>query len=101
MQQLAGSCFQIRFAHGSVGSAEVYCLRLNLFDAAAGTDRLIVDVNVRVKLAVFADPLFVKRVGKRRARALQRDRPAAVTRALTSKSQKNKRGKQYDGGCSG
>ena len=40
MQQLAGSGFQIRVAHGSVGSAEVYRLRLNLFDPFPGKGRI-------------------------------------------------------------
>src|ERR1700741_5457800 len=59
---------EILSLEGSVGSAERDGLVLDLLDAAAGTDRLIVQADAGLFL-IGVRPLGVDRVGKRRARA--------------------------------
>src|SRR5712691_8822947 len=100
VKDLARRCFQICIAHGRVRSAEVDSLRLNLFDAAARSDRLIVNAYVRMKLAVFTDPFLIKRIRKRGAGALKSDcAPAAAgtSATATGKTKESDRCNQREG----
>jgi len=52
--------------HGAVGGTEVDRTLGDLTDAAAGADGLIIDLDVGILLAVFAEPFGVDRVGEGR-----------------------------------
>ena len=57
---------ELLVSHGRVRCAEIDGLVLDSFDAAAGADRLIIDLNLR-QLRVFVEPLLVQRRRKRGA----------------------------------
>src|SRR5207244_141489 len=72
--QDAGRALQLLGVHRSIGRAEVDRALRDLANPAAGTDRLIVDLNVRVDLVVFGEPLGINRGRESRSRAVQLDR---------------------------
>src|SRR5258706_765499 len=63
-----------RVLHRRVRGTEVDRLLGDPLDAAAGTDRLVVDLDVRIFRAVVLEPLRVERGWERRPRALEGDR---------------------------
>jgi hypothetical protein len=73
VNNFAGRASQLSVSHRSIRGAEIHGLRLDLFDTATRADRLIINENVWMLLAEFAQPLLVKRIGKCGARALQLD----------------------------
>jgi len=48
--------------HGTIAGAEIHGLRQNLPNAAAAADGLVVELNIRMGLVVFAEPLLVHRI---------------------------------------
>src|SRR5439155_2894770 len=61
---------QLFVRQGPVRRAEIDGARQKLPDATAGANRLIVDLNIRVELMVFVEPLRVDRIGEGGARAV-------------------------------
>ena len=59
---------ELLVGHRSVGSTEVNCSRQHLSNTAA--DRLIVELNVRVRLVVFTEPLLINGVRESSTRAV-------------------------------
>src|SRR5205807_2021458 len=68
MEKLEGSAFELLIGHGAIAGAEVDRAGLNLFNAAAAANRLIVDLNVGMQIVVFAEPLGINWIGKSSAR---------------------------------
>jgi hypothetical protein len=60
----AGRSLQMRIGHRSVGGAEEHRLRGELLDPATGSDRLVVDADVRMRLLILVEPLRVDRIGE-------------------------------------
>src|SRR2546422_3117734 len=101
VKKLTGRGLQISIGHRRVRRAKVNRLRLNLLDPAARANRLIIDTYVWMKLAEFTHPLLIKRIGKRRAGALQADNSAgtrACLSAATGNGQHDERS-GYDPDC--
>src|SRR3982075_767885 len=65
---------ELLVVHGAVGGAEIHGAFCDLFDAAAGTDGLIVDLKIGVLLVVFVKPFGIHGVRKRCARAVDGER---------------------------
>ena len=68
--QDAGRGFHFGIVHGRVGRAEVYGFGGDVFNAAAGTDGLVVDGDACF-LLVFLEPLLIQRRRERRPRPVQ------------------------------
>src|SRR5260370_9593071 len=60
--------------HGAVGSGDIRGAFGHLLDAAAGADRLIVDLKIGVLLVVLVEPLGIHGVRKSRARSVDGER---------------------------
>src|SRR6266516_3390635 len=73
VKNLAGRGLQICIGHWCVGRPEVNRLSLNLFDAAARSDRLIINADVGIKFSILTQPFLVQRIWKRSAGALKMD----------------------------
>ncbi len=71
MQDLGLCCAQLVVRHRAVTGAKIHRSFGHLANPAAAADRLIVDLHVRMCLAVFAEPFLINRVGERSARAGQ------------------------------
>src|SRR5205823_10889911 len=54
-------------AHGAVTGAKIHRFGLKLLNAAAAANRLIIDLNVRVGLVIFAEPFGINRIREGRA----------------------------------
>src|SRR6185295_3271580 len=89
VKDLALRGFEIVILHRGVRSSKVNCALGYLLDAAAGTDRLIVELQVRVRLVVSAEPFLVDRIWKRSARALQPDFRACRARTCIQDERTN------------
>ena len=69
----AGGLLQLLVAERCVAGPEVDGPLGDLLDAAAGSDRLVVDLDVRVELVVLAEPLGIERKRERRPRAIDQE----------------------------
>ncbi len=65
------ACGQLLIRHGAIAGAEIHGLRQDLANAAAAADRLVVELNIRMGLVVFAEPLLVHRIRKSSACPVQ------------------------------
>ena len=63
---------QLLIVHRAVGGAKIHCARQHLADSAAAPDGLVIDLNLRMLLVVFAEPLGIDGIRKGRPRAVQR-----------------------------
>jgi hypothetical protein len=75
MQNRPRRRLQLFVGHGTIGRPEKHGLVADLADAAAGSDRLVVDLHLRVLLVVLVEPLRVDRVREGRAGAVDLLRP--------------------------
>src|SRR5713226_9749511 len=64
---------ELLVVHGAIGGAEIHGAFGDLLDAAAGADRLIVDLKIGVPLVVFVEPLGIHGVRKCCARTVNRE----------------------------
>src|SRR6266436_1727161 len=64
---------ELLVVHGTIGGAEIHGAFGDLFDAAARTDGLVVDLNIGILLVVFIEPLRIHGVRKRCARTVDRE----------------------------
>src|SRR5579863_7694684 len=62
---------QLLIRHRCVGSAKIDGSGLQLADASARTDRVVVDLNVRMEPVVFGKPLRVNRIWKGGASSIE------------------------------
>ena len=71
VQDLGLGLGQLLVGHGAIAGAEVHSLRQDLTNAAAAADRLVVELDIRMGLVVFAEPLLVHRIRKSSACPIQ------------------------------
>src|SRR5258708_37690581 len=64
---------ELLVVHGTIRGAKIHGSFGDLFDAAAPTDGLVVDLNIGILLVVFIEPLRVHGVRKRCARTVDRE----------------------------
>ena len=72
VQDLGFRLGQLLVGHRTIGGAKIHCTRQHLADSAAAADGLVIDLNLRMLLVVFAEPLRIDGIRKGRARAVQR-----------------------------
>ncbi len=79
VQDGSGRALGLLFGHRRIRGAEEHRAAAQLPDAAAGSDRLVIDPDLRVQPFVFGKPLRIERIGKRGAGAVDLP-PAAWSR---------------------
>src|SRR5262249_41742448 len=70
VKDLPGRIKHLLWSHWTVTRAEENGLRRHLPNPGAGSDAVVVDLNVRMELVVLRKPLLVDRLGEGRARTL-------------------------------
>ena len=71
VQDLGLGLRELLVGHGTVAGAEIHGLRQHLTNAATASDGLVVELNIRMGLVVFAEPLLVHRIGESCASPVQ------------------------------
>ena len=79
VQNLNFDCDELLVRHRAIGRAKVNCASLQLANPAARTDRLIVDLNIRMRGVVNVKPFRVNRVGERGAGRIQQHGSVCAT----------------------
>ena len=84
---MSGRGLELLVVHRLIGRAEEDGPARQLADAGAGSERLIVDADVRVQLVVLGEPLRVDRIRERRAGAVDLGAAAGRCRRRCARSQ--------------
>ena len=72
MQDFEFGLRQLLVAHGAIGSAEINGAGLQLADAAAGADGLIIDLNIGMCGVVNVEPFGIDGIGERGAGGVEK-----------------------------
>ncbi len=72
MEDLELGLRELFVAHGAVGGAEINRAGLQLADAAAGADGLIIDLNIGMRGVVDVEPFGIDGVGERSAGGVEK-----------------------------
>src|SRR5215472_11990459 len=75
--------------HGTISGSKIDSAFRNLLNTAAGTNRLIIDLQIRILLVVLIKPFGIHRIGESRPRTVDRQRIRPKDAGNTKYNQKD------------